>query len=355
MSIITGKNHEIYWATENTFKYGEAGMPVTGTRVHQPFNPIEGKIKLPFEIPTQELIYTTDSLDPNANLSYSNERPPGEALFPNDKGMIYHDPFLMLALVFTNKTVSGSWSGGAGTYGQIKGDFVNDDDKDTVMIQYKKVDDDAVAQFEKTLHGVLSQEFRIGFEKGGVLRTKYNLKSAKVVDNSQAYSASGNFDDGRWADWAKSTFYLAANCKVYWDDSYAAELTDIDVYSCWFIITTPIIMQVESASLTPFAYHRGNRSYSIEITGNVKGDTELDELEEILSNKTKKNMRLQWDTTASEEKFIDIDDAFLDSIDGREIPAASENYEKTLTFKGFSCDFEGNYNNLPDPSARINN
>jgi len=350
---ITGLGAEIYWALENAFKNKGDPMPVTGTAVHQPFNPMEGDISLPYPSYEEEVVFTSDSLDPNINLSHTVKLNPGNTGFPNDKGMIYHDPQFMLAMVFTHKAVSGTWSGGAATYGKITGDFTAYDHIDTCMIQYKLIDDELTTKFSETLNGILATEFKIGFDKGGVLRTKYNLISAQMQPNTQAYSADGNFDDGHWGDWAKSTYYPASGCRVYWDDSFAAEFVDIDVYSCWFTIGIPKEMLTEGGSLVPLLYKAGNRKFTAEVIGNIRGDTELDELYALLSAKTKKNLRLQWDITANEGKFMDIDDAFIKKIDARKIPGAANNYEGTLTLEGFTCDFEGNYENLPDPSARI--
>lgn len=349
---ITGLGCELFWAIENNFKNGGSGMPVTGTATHQPFNPIEGDITLPYPTYEEEMVYTTNSLDPDANLSHTVKMTPGSAAF-NDKGQIYHDPMELVAFVYTHKAVSGTWSGGAATYGKITGDFTDYDDVDTIMIQYKLIDDNLNTQFSETLNGVICTEFKIGFDKNDVLRTKTTLMTAYVQANTRAYSADGNFDDGQWADWAKSTYYPASGCRVYWDDSFAAEFTDIDVYSAWFIIGVPKEMKNEGSSLVPFLVQHKNREFTAEVTGNVKGDTELDELYALMSAKTKKNLRLQWDITANEEKFIDIDDAFIKAISERKIPSAANNYEATLTLKGFSCDFEGNYENLTDPSGRI--
>ena len=356
MGKITGQGQVIYWGIENSNLiplFLNGGNPFQNSDLNQSFNPIEGAISLPYPLFEQEMVYTSESLEPNIDLSYSKVLKPGEAAFPNDKGLIYHDPMLMCGLVFTKKVVSGTWGGGAGTYGKITGSFLSNSHVDTAMFQYKKVDAAAATQFEKTLNGVVADEFRIGFDKGGVLRTKYAIKVAKQTNNSRAYSAVAAFDDGRWADWAKSTFYPATAIKVFWDNSHAAEFTDIDVYNAWLIFKIPKKYNVESASLVPFEVHSENREFTAEITGNVKGDTELDELDSILGSKTKKDLRMQWDSTASELKFIDISNAFVDNIDARKIPSAAEKYEVTLTLRGTTADYEGNFNNLTDPDTRI--
>ncbi len=328
-------------------------MGFQNSELNQAFNPIEGAIPLPYPIYEDEMVYTSDSLEPNIDLSYTKELKPGEASWPNDKGMIYHDPMLMCELVFTKKAVSGTWGGGAATYGKITGSFLSNSHVSTAMFQYKKVDDQRVTQFEKTLNGVVADEFRIGFDKGGVLRTKYAIKTAKQTNNTRAFSTVAAFDDGRWADWAKSTFYPATGCKVYWDNSHAAEFVDINVYNAWLIFKIPKKYNVESASLVPFEFHQENREFTAEITGSVKGDTELDELDSLLSAKTKKDLRLQWDLTANKTKFIDISNAFMDNIDTRKIPSAAEKYEATITLRGTTADYEGNFENLTDPDTRI--
>jgi len=352
-NVTTGQNSVIFWAIESAFLNAGAGMPVTGTTTHQPFNPIEGAINLPVGKYKTTEVYTQDSLDPNQNLSYASEFEDGKATFPNDKGMVYHDPFFMLAMVFTHNTVTGTWSGGAGTYGKVTGDFTDNDDKSSGMIQYKTVDADDVVVEEKTINGVKCEEFHIGFKKGDVLRTKYNLISANEQDNTRAYSAASNFDDGKRADWAKSTYYHASDCRIYWDDSYAAQLTDTPVLEADFGIKLSPQYLKTSDSLKSQYEHLGNRTYTATIKGYVFGDTEMDEFRAAYSNKTKKNLRLQWDTTTNETKFLDFQSAYIDGMSETKIPGANEVYEVTFTFKAFAADYEGNFNNLPDPSGRI--
>ena len=60
-----------------------------------------------------------------------------------------------------------------------------------------------------------------------------------------------------------------------------------------------------------------------------------------------------WDSTANELKFIDISNAFVEKIDSRKIPSASSKYEATLTLRGTTADYEGNFENLADPDTRI--
>lgn len=351
--IVTGEGSVIYWAIEASFGNAGSGMPVTGTATHQPFNPIEGKVNLPVPFYEQEIIYLQNSLDPDADFIYDSNYADVKKQFPNSNGMIYHDPFLFLALVPTHKAVTGTWSGGAGTYGKLTGDFTDDDDEDTVMFQYKSLDKSSTAVEEKSILGIKSEEFRIGFKNKGLLRTWYNLIAMNELDNSRAYSAVANFDDGKWADWAKSTYYKASDCVVYWDDSYAAELTDIKIEDCFFIIKTPQKYLKTSDSLKSQYRHNDNRAYQAEITGLVLGDTELDEFRAAYSAKTKKNLRLQIDSTASEKKFFDIDDAWIRGMKETELPRAADVWRVTLNFEGISFDFEGNYNNLPDPSGRV--
>lgn len=345
-----------YWAREASFKNAGVGMPITGTATHQPFNPIEGDISIPIPMYKQQLHYTTDDLDPDPNLTHDTEYERGEGSWPNGDGEIWRDPMLMLALVFPNKTISGTWAGGASTYGKITANFTALTYEDTVMIQYTLKDLGGTVVEERTLLGVKCNKFRIGFKKGDVLRAWYDLIVAQELNNSRAYSASSSYDDGVWADWAKSTYYLASDCKIYWDDSFAAELADLQIEEAYFDISTPQNYEVEASSLVPFLRYNGNREYTAEISGIVTGDTELDELRAAYSSKTKKNLRMQWDTTASEGKFIDIDDAYIEGMSETLIPGAGNVYKVTLTFRGYTCDFEGNYENLADPTTgtRVN-
>lgn len=348
--ITTGTDSVFYWGLENSF-VNTGGFGASD--LNQAFNPIEGGIDLPMPFYEQEIVFTQDSLDPNVNFIFDTGLTDGEGIFPNEKGMIYHDPFLMLALVFTKKTDTGTWGGGAATYGKLTGSFLTNSHVNSVMFQYKTPDRAGTTVEEKSVTGIKCTEFRIGFVKGGLLRTKYSIITANEEDNIRAYTPVAAFDDGTWADWAKSTYYLASDCVVYWDDSFAAELVDIEIEECWFIISTPQEYTKVANSLKTQFRHNKHRAYSAEITGLVFGDTELDEFRLAFSSKTKKNLRLQWDSTASEKKFIDIDDAFISGMSSTRIPGADEAYRVTLTFKGISCDYEGNFENLTDPTGRV--
>jgi len=353
MTVVTGVGSVLFWAIESSFKNGGSGMPDSATATHQPFNPIEGGVELPLPFYEQEVVYTQESLEMDINLSYDKSYNPATGQFPNSKGMIYHDPFLMLALVFTHKSKSGSWSGGAGTYGTLTGDFTDNDDEDTVMIQYKTADLAGTTVEEKTLLGVKSTEFRIGFKKGDCLRTRYSLIVAQELDNTRAFTANSDFDNGKWADWAKSTIYPAQDCKLYWDDSHAAELTDFKVEEAEFIIRTPQEYLTEKGSLVPFVRYNGKREFLAQVKGYIYGDAELDEYRAAYSSKTKKDLRLQWDTTSNEEKYITISNAHIVGIGATMIPAANEVWETTLQFRGTTAAYSGSFENLPDPGSRI--
>lgn len=356
VSVVTGVGSEYYWARESAFGNGGSGMPATATATHQTFNPAEGDINIPIPYYEQEQHYTTESNDPNANYTHDSKYTPGEGTHPNGEGEIWHDPMFMLATVFPNKTVSGTWAGGAATYGKIVANFSALTYEDTVMIQYLTKDLAGNTIESKSVLGVKATHFRIGFKKGGLLRAWYDLISAQSLDNTRAFTTNASYDDGRWADWALSTYYLATACKIYWDDSFAAELSDIKIEEAYFDIDIPQDYLTESSTLVPFARNNKQRMFTAEITGIVIGNTEIAEYRAAYTSKTKKNLRLQWDTTASEEKFIDIDDAFIEKMTETPLKNAGEAWRVTLTFKGHSCDFEGNYENLPDPTTgtRVN-
>lgn len=352
--MITGMSREMFWGQETVFGNAGAGFPATGTTVHQAFNPCEGTIKLPHPYYENEMVATSESLDSNINYCYSSALAPGKASFPSEKGMVYHDPFLHCSTVFTHKAKSGTWAGGAGTYGKITADFTAHNKVNTIMMQYKLLDDAGTTAETKTLLGMVATEWRLGFKVGGVLREYYDWLVANQINNTRAFSAVVAFDDGVWADWAKSTYYPATACKVYWDNSHAAEFTDLNIEEAWFIASVPKKFLVHAGSLVPFAVVHDNREFTAEISSHVKGMTEVAELDSLLSAKSKKDLRLQWDTTANETKFLDITNAFVDKIDAKQVPSAKENYKVTLTFRGTTMDYEGNFLNLTDPSTRLN-
>lgn len=346
----------IYWALENGFLNLSSGVPdpIDGSDIHQGFNVCHGDIEVPKPRKETQVETSSDSLDPDPDLSYTKDWIPGQGAFPGGEGMTYRDPFLKCC-AFTHVEESGTWGGGAGTYGKIIGNFSAADDRSSIMIQAGITD--GVTPVNRCYNGVILTSYQLGFKKGGVLREIVELGVAYYESNTQAFITNANFDDGRWSLWALKSatkkLYHATDCKLYWDESHAAELAGLAIEDCQLKINIPHDLEADSSKL----YHQHEwdkkRTYSATISGIMTGNTEYLEAENLFSAKAKKDLRLQWDLTTNETKWLQIDDAWVESYGAEKIPHKENARRLELNFMGISANWEGNYNNLPDPSTRI--
>lgn len=340
--------HQLFWALENGFL--NAGALIDGEDVHQGFNPCHGNIAIPKPFYETQVQHTTDSLDPDPELSFAKAFNPGNASFPNGEGMTYRDPYLMCS-VFEHKTITGDWSGGAGTYGKITGDFSDIDDKDSIMIQYGKTD--GTTPIDRCLNGVIIENHSLGFKKGGILRELVELKACDVHPNTQAFVPAATYDDGRWADWARTAPIPATACKVYWDDSHAAEFAGLKIEEFKMNMKVPKETQDVSDDLKHQYEWSKNRNFEATVKGIVIGNAEYLEVEKAYKDKAKKDLRLSWDQTANELKWSQLDNAWIEKFSSYELVSIQERHKVDLTLYGTTGKFEGNYNNLPTPAGRI--
>jgi len=346
----------IYWALETGFLNLSGGVPdpMDGSDVHQAFNPCQGDIEVPRPKLETKVEYTSVSLDPDPDLSFTKDEVPGQGAFPGGEGMIYHNPFLQCC-AFTHKTVTGTWSGGASTYGQITGDFSDNDDRSSIMIQTGMTD--GSSPINRCYNGVLIASYQLGFKKGDVLREMVDLVITTFASNTQAFIPNANFDNGYWSLWAlkneSKKVYHATDCKLYWDEAHTAELAGLAIEECRMKITTPHASEADSSQL----YHEHewdrNRTFECTVSGIMTTDTEYLEVEKLFTNKVKKDLRLSWDQTANELKWMQIDDAWIEDFGAEKITSIENARRLELRFLGESANWEGNYENLPDPSTRI--
>lgn len=343
---------QLYWALENG--YGNLWAGMDGADIHQAFNPIQGDIEIPKPKFEEELVTLSNSLDYNENLSYDKDKAPGKGQFPGGEGLIYRDPFLAM-VPFTHKTVTGTWAGGAATYGKITGDFTAIDDRSSIMIQAGS--SDGSTPINRCYNGVLLTGYQIGFKKGDVLREIPEFSIADFQPNTQAFITDANFDDGYWSLWAlkgaTQKYYHAQDCKIYWDDSHIAELTDFKIENCRFKISIPKDQESDHSSLVHTWQWDKNRMHEAVIDGILYGTTEYLEAEKTFLTKTKKDLRFSWDQTTNEQKWIQIDSAWITGLATQKLPAKENALRLEFTFKGQTSQFEANYENLPDPTTRI--
>lgn len=342
----------IYWALETGYLNLSVGVPdpIDGSDVHQAFNPIHGDITIQRPKFETEVQYHSQSLDPDPALSFTKDLVPGSGPFPGGEGMDYRDPFLLLC-VFEHKEESGTWGGGAATYGKLIGNFSAVDDRSSIMIQCGITD--GSTPINRCYNGIVLMSYELGYKKNEVLKELVEMSVGYFTVNTQAFVPAAGFDDGRWADWAKSTTYHATDMVVFWDESHAAELSGLAIEECHLRIMVPRAVEADASALMHQHEWSKKRTFEATITGILTGNTEYLEVEKLFSAKIKKDLRMQWDSTANELKWLQLDNAWIEDLGTELIPHIENARRLTLTFKASSAQFEGNYENLVDPSARI--
>ncbi|HEC64746.1 hypothetical protein LCGC14_0371410 [marine sediment metagenome] len=346
----------IYWALENGYLNLATGVPdpMDGSDVHQGFNVCHGDIEVPKPAKETQVETSSDSLNPDPALSYTKDEAPGSGSFPGGDGMTYRDIFLMAA-AFPHKETSGTWGGGVGTYGKILGNFSAEDDRSSIMIQAGITD--GSTPINRCYNGILPTGYQLGFKKGGVLKESVELSIATYIANTQAFVTNANFDDGRWSLWALKgatpKLYHATDCKLYWDESHAAELAGLAIEDCQLKVGLPHDVEADSSQLYHEHEWSKKRTFGATVTGIMTGDTEFLEAEKLFAAKTKKDLRLSWDQTVNELKWLQVDDAWVESYGAEKIPHKENARRLELKFIGVAANFEGNYNNLPDPTSRL--
>lgn len=321
-----------------------------------PFNPM-----ISFDPPkaryVDETLRTFDSLDPK--YMFTKELAPGESPIKN----FFFDPFFMLKF-FTHKTVGGTWGTGTGT---IAADFSDNDDKETMGIQYKDIDQGASNHIERLLKYGTPQKYGFSFEPGMLLEEIGDVKFNTYTDNSQAPTISNNFHDqafgsgaGGWANWDDSGLNgtgkrSVADCVIHWG---GAVLTGLNIVSGGLEFELPTETRQIQSSLSHSVDWQGARNFVLNLTGFVNDKTLLAELEQIYDDRSKQILRFYYDNTGSEEKYLQFTNGVLDSdnSDIIPIPEAGSAAEISLAIKGggsSAASFLGNFVDLPDPTALI--
>ncbi len=343
---------QIYFALENG--YGNSWVAMDGADIHQAFNPIQGDIEVPKPKFEEELVTLSNSLDYNEDLSYDKDKVPGKGQFPGGDGLIYRDPFLFLT-AFTHKTKTGTWEGGAATYGKLTGDFTAIDDRSSIMIQAGS--SDGVTPLNRCYNGGLVTSYQIGFKKGGLLRSVPEFSIADFQVNTQAFVPDSDFDNGYWSLWAlkgaTQKFYHASDCKLYWDDSHVAELAGLKIEDCRVKISIPKDQESDHSALVHKWEWDKNRLHEAVVSGILYGNTEYLEAEKSFQTKSKKDLRFSWDQTTNEQKWVQLDSAWIVGLTTQKLPSKENALRIEYTFKGQTSQFEGNYENRPDPLTRV--
>lgn len=348
---------QLFYALETGFLNLSGGVPdaIDASDVHQTFNPTHGNISIPKPKKKTKVQYHSQSLNPDPALSYTEDWIPGSGAFPGEP-MSYRDPFF-LCCAFPKKTVTGTWAGGAATYGKITADFTAQTNRSSIMIQAGI--SDGTSPIARCYNGIVLTRYDLGFKKGGVLIENSELSVAYYEPNTQAFIPNGSFDDGLYSLWALAgatqKLYHASGISLFWDESHAAELAGLKIEECMFSIIVPQELEADSSAI----YHQHewakNRDFQAKIVGILTGDTEYLEVEKLFKNKVKKDLRMEWDSTADEKKWLQLDDCWIEEKGSELLPAKTNKRRLELLFKGPTMQFEGNYENIADPTTRIDN
>lgn len=354
--VYGGEDSTIYWGIEGTPLAGDPSADQ-----HQAFNPME-------EVPeyrakyNNEVIRTFDSLEPK--IVYSNELVPQEVTFET----VFRDPFMLLTF-FTHKTVSGTWSGGAATYGVLTGDFTLVDDVDTIFVQGYLKDQESTNHLERLGKGGLPMRYEQFVEPGKLLKERATYNFLDIATNSQAMSLNNNFHDqawgsgvGGWANWDNSGLLKAgtptgnrsvANCVLHWND---VVIDGLDIVSYTLTMDLAYETLQIASSLKHTKYWRGIRDFTLVIDGKFNNLGELEEAEKTYANKTTNTLKFYYDNTANENKYLQFTNFYVDLHDGPIIPASGAAADASITMKGGAGtvgSFSGTYENLPDPSVLV--
>ena len=348
--VYTGQGSYAYLMIEGT-----KGAADPSSDVLIPFNPMKdfGSPKPKY---AETIERTFDSLEPK--IIYSNELTPGEGPLATS----FRDPFGLLTF-FTHKTVGGTWGTGTGT---ITADFTDDDDEDTVGLQYHIADKSSTAHIEKLLKYGLPQKYSWKIEPGKLLAEILEYKFLNFATNAQAPAINNNFHDqawgsgvGGWANWDNTGLNGSGKRSVtdmvlHWG---AAVLTGLSIKNMTMEFSVPSDSEQIYSSLAHSVDYKATRDFKLTLDGFVSDLTLIAEYEKLFSDKTKATLQLYYDHTTNYEKYLQFTNAYISSeSDIVSIPESGKAAEVSLTILGgeaTAASFSGKYKDRPDPTALI--
>ncbi len=334
------KDHEAYWAREGallcTFGYGGAGMPAATTIVHQPFNPCK-KMPVPIIRIGHEEIVLSDARVPGIIADTKIE--PQEIDF-ND--MYYKDPFLGLCL-FSNKTMTGVATWGAGNTGTIEANFTVETYWDSIMYQVKVFDAAAGAShLEYTFHGGEINQYQLVAEESKLLMENVKVKFMDMVFNSRAFTTDANFDDGSTrpnAAWDDDAPYHSKDVSYEWGGSAPV---GIQVKKGTLTIKTPRPQEhLQNSQKAQINYLGSPLEYEVVLEGLLSTNAQVTEVILAYASKTKQTFEfIINDAGGAEERKWQSTQVYLSDyeFDGDGIPEAGNPVKCKLTFKNGVAD-----------------
>lgn len=348
--VYTGQKSYAYLMIEAT-----KGAADPSSDVLIPLNPMKdfGSPKPKY---AETIEHTFDKLEPK--IIYSNELVPGEGPLPTS----FRDPFTMLTF-FTHKTVGGTWGTGTGT---INADFTDNDDVDTVGLQYRLKDALSTNEIDKLLKHGLPQKYAWKIEPGKLLAEIPEFKFLNFATNTQAPAINNNFHDqafgsgvGGWANWDNTGLNGTGKRSVtdmvlHWNDT---ALTGLKIKTMLMEFSVPSESEQIYSSLAHSVDYKAVREFKLTLEGFVSDLSLIAEYEQIFSARTKQTLKLYQDFTTNYEKYLQFTQAYISGdSDVVSIPESGKAAEVSVTIMGgeeTAASFSGKYKDRPDPSALI--
>ncbi len=338
----TGKYLEVFWGREASWKDGISN--------HQAFNPM-AQVGIPKPTYKNTNVKTAESLE--NTITYTELLEPGE----KDLEMYFRDPFLMAAF-FTHKScVYGSGSG------VMDFDFSDNAHEDSIWMHFHE--DHATAPIDRTLKGGMITSY--GLKIAGPGQPLMETIGTKFVDIDLA---PGDIPMALSSDFQNQAFGISGGWASYDDNipqalhakdlsvtySGTGALAGIGIETFDFKATTVKEHGHTSESRVASVYWEGDRDFEFSVTGFIKTLEEYEEVENAYENKTPGIIKIYIEDTVGEEKYFQITNAYIDTLDNFDIPKASEAKKGTIKIvggAGTKLSFHGEYVKGVDPSDQI--
>lgn len=328
------KDHIGFWAREGatttTWGYAAAGMPISTTAVHQPFNPSKSLPVPIIKVGHEEIVLSDDRVPA---IIHDTLIDPVEVDF---KDMYFKDPFLLLCL-FPNKTLTAANTWGEGNTGTITADFTAETYKDSIMYQVKLADSSGSAShMEYTFHGGEITEYKLASEKGKLLMESVKVKFMDMVGNSRAFTSDPDFDDGSTrpnANWDEDAPFLSKNVSYKWGGSAPA---GIQIEKGTTTIKVPREQEtLQNSEKAQVNWMGSPLSFEAELEGFVSTNAQMTEIRNGYASKTKQTFEtIYHNAGGAEERKLQCTQLYLKGFefDGEGIPESGKPVKCKLIF-----------------------
>ena len=303
----------------------------------------------------QEYRRTFDRLEPKC--AWTRVFEPGErALTP----MVFKDPFLLLKL-FTHKTKTTPWvNPGIST---ITGDFSEFDDDETIWIQSRLASRSGSNHLDRLLTGGKITQYKWVFQPGMLIMEEPSIKTNAFSVATNAMNCNTNFHDeafsalGGWSDWDNTgPIRCGRSSRLVVINWNSAVITGLSLREGEMIINVPDIHEQPFNSLESTLRWLESIDFSLSLTGRILDKTLIEESEKEYKDKQRATLRIYYDTTSGQEKYIQCTNVVVDEHSIVGIPKAGDLSEGSVVFKGgdeMRISYSGKFSSLPDPGNLV--